>query len=98
MIDPSSGNVSLPKRAVRRSAYPNKKEQVTITVKTRKKDGMIQPAVVVWEDGKAYLIDRVYGCRHDPATGDMQYTVRIGHKSTSIWRRQDGSYYAIRRK
>lgn len=56
-------------------------------------EGGIQPLQIVWDDGKAYDVDRViYKCRASSTkvggTG-MRYTVRISGKETYLYYSED---------
>ena len=99
----ASGNVSYGKprhNAPQPQRVPlDKRERVVaVQVQTATRGGLVVPVAVKWETGKVYKIDRVHGTRRDPVTGDVEIGIRIGKRTTRIWRRADGSYYVVAHK
>lgn len=89
----SSGNATRPFYR-RRPAQ----QKVPVQVESRTCDGLELPTRITWRIQQTFRVDRVFGCKHDPATGDLEYMIRIGSHATKLWRRPDGSYYVLRKK
>ncbi|MCB6366673.1 hypothetical protein LI291_10860 [Intestinibacillus massiliensis] len=91
-IDPASGNVSSGKAS--HPARPQPVPIMDVQVKTRPVDGLLLPHVILLPDGKKFTVERVYGSRRDPARDDaLRYAVRVGGRTKSIWRREDGTWF-----
>lgn len=80
-----------------RRSYPGK-QKVNVQVQSQTCDGMELPSRITWRIQKTFRIDRVFGCKRDPITGEMEYSIRIGTHVTRLWRRPDGSYYVLYKK
>lgn len=94
--DFTSGNAYYG-RSVRRDRITKRRQIVNVEVRTRRVDGLDFPAVVVWPDGREYKIDRVHGSRYDDDMQALRYGVRIGKRNTFVWRRDDGSWFVVRK-
>ncbi|WP_143436017.1 hypothetical protein [Intestinibacillus massiliensis] len=91
-IDPASGNVSSGKAS--HPARPQPVPTIDVQVKTRTVDGLLLPHVILLSDGRVFTVERVYGSRRDPARDDaLRYAVRVGGRTKSIWRREDGTWF-----
>ena len=84
-------------RTVRRDGIPQRQQIINVEVRTRRVDGLDFPAVVIWPDGREYPIDRVHGSRYDDELKALQYGVRIEKRNTFVWRRDDGTWFAVKR-
>lgn len=57
------------------------------------------PHLIIWPpSGKTYVVDHVLSSSVDRATGITEFAVQIGTHTTKIWKRPNGSYYAISRR
>lgn len=91
--DASSGNVtrSLRKRRTER-------QKVNVQVESQTCGGLELPCRITWRIQQTFRVDRVFGCKRDAATGEMEYSIRIGTHATRLWRRPDGTYYVLRKR
>lgn len=101
MFDPISGNLTYPSFPARPEEPVTHKIKDTceIFVETKWFLGKKLPYLITWpETRKTYKIDRIFETSIDPSTGIIEFGVKIGSRTTKIWRRPDGSYYTIRRR
>ena len=74
------------------------KQQINVQVESRTCDGLELPCRITWRIQRTFRVDRVFGCKRDPDTGEMEYAIRIGTHATRLWRRPDGTYYVLHKK
>lgn len=74
------------------------KQKINVQVESRSCDGLDLPYQITWRIQKTFRVDRVFGCKRDPNTGEMEYSIRIGTHTTRLWRRPDGTYYVLHKK
>lgn len=91
--DVISGNLT---QAARRRGTDKRK--VVVQVESQTCDGLELPCRITWRVQRTFRVDRVFGCKRDPTTGDLEYAIRIGSHATKLWRRPDGTYYVIRKR
>ncbi|MBQ8144655.1 MAG: hypothetical protein IJ452_01400 [Butyricicoccus sp.] len=90
--EPSSGNLYRPPR------HGAQRQKIAVQVESRVQEGLELPCRITWRVQRTFRVDRVFGCKRDPETGDLEYAIRIGSRTTKLWRRPDGTYYVLRKK
>ena len=90
--DVSSGNLTRPPRGRNEN-----RQKIVVQVESQTCDGLELPCRITWRIQQTFRVDRVFGCKHDPHTGEMEYAIRIGSHATRLWRRPDGTYYVLRK-
>lgn len=75
--------------AARQAGASDRVKQYVDVVALMHSDGRVTPQTIVWDDGRRFDVDRVYGCRqaHSLKVGGsgMRYEVRVGGHVTYLW-------------